>query len=205
MPLRLEIVTAERVVFSDDVDMVSAPAAEGRIGILPRHEAMLTILLPGEFHYTKDGVSNPFAISGGFMEVLPDRVTVLADTAERGDEIHEARAEEARRLAEQHDRLETEHAAALASAVPPEALGAAEAARDAAEAEASATRGVLETAETARSAAVAQAAEAARAAQDHEAAHARARRDLVADADGDLGKHATGRADDRAADAAVTD
>lgn len=101
MPLRLEIVTAERVVFSDDVDMVSAPAAEGRIGILPRHEAMLTILLPGEFHYTKDGVSNPFAISGGFMEVLPDRVTVLADTAERGDEIDEARAEEARRLAEQ--------------------------------------------------------------------------------------------------------
>ncbi len=101
MPLRLEIVTAERVVFSDDVDMVSAPAAEGRVGILPRHEAMLTILLPGEFHYTKDGVNTPFAISGGFMEVLPDRVTVLADTAERGDEIDEARAEESRRLAEQ--------------------------------------------------------------------------------------------------------
>ncbi len=101
MPLRLEIVTAERVVFSDDVDMVSAPAAEGRVGILPRHEAMLTILLPGEFHYVKDGVNMPFAISGGFMEVLPDRVTVLADTAERGDEIDEARAEESRRLAEQ--------------------------------------------------------------------------------------------------------
>jgi F-type H+-transporting ATPase subunit epsilon len=104
MPLRLEIVTAERVVFSDDVDLVSAPAAEGRVGILPRHEVMLTVLLPGEFHYTKDGVTHPFAISGGFMEVLPDRVTVLADTAERGDEIDEARAEAARQRAEQRMR-----------------------------------------------------------------------------------------------------
>lgn len=99
MPLRLEIVTAERVVFSDDVDMVSAPAAEGRVGVLPRHEVMLTVLLPGELHYVKNGVTTPFAVSGGFMEVLPDRVTVLADTAERADEIDEARAEAARQRA----------------------------------------------------------------------------------------------------------
>ena len=101
MPLRLEIVTAERVLFSDDVDYVSAYAADGRMGILPRHEATLTILLPGELHYTKDGVITPFAISGGFMEVLPDRVTVLADTAERADEIDEARAEASRQQAQE--------------------------------------------------------------------------------------------------------
>src|SRR6476661_7099288 len=101
MPLQLEIVTAERVVLSDQVDMVSAPSADGRVGILPRHEAMLAVLLPGELHFTKNGVSTPFAISGGFMEVLPDRVTILADTAERADEIDESRAEEARRRAEE--------------------------------------------------------------------------------------------------------
>lgn len=101
MPLQLEIVTAERVVLSEQVDMVSAPSAEGRLGILPRHEAMLAVLLPGELHYTKNGVSTPFAISGGFIEVLPDRVTVLADTAERADEIDEARAEASRQQAQE--------------------------------------------------------------------------------------------------------
>lgn len=101
MPLQLEIVTAERVVLSEQVDMVSAPSAEGRLGILPRHEAMLAVLLPGELHYTKNGISTPFAISGGFIEVLPDRVTVLADTAERADEIDEARAEASRQHAQE--------------------------------------------------------------------------------------------------------
>lgn len=101
MPLRLEIVTAERVVFSEEVDMVSAPSADGRVGVLPRHEAMLAVLNPGELHYLKNGETMPFAISGGFMEVLPDRVTILADTAERVDEIDEARAEAARRRAEE--------------------------------------------------------------------------------------------------------
>lgn len=104
MPLRLEIVTAERVVLSEDVDLVSVPGASGRMGILPRHEVLLTTLLPGEMHYVKDGVSTPFAVSGGFMEVLPDRVTILADTAERADEIDEARAEQARRRAEERLR-----------------------------------------------------------------------------------------------------
>ncbi|MFD3165063.1 F0F1 ATP synthase subunit epsilon [Herpetosiphon sp. NSE202] len=101
MPLQLEIVTAERVVLSEEVDMVSAPSYEGRVGILPRHEPLLTVLQPGELHYIKNGVSMPYAISGGFMEVLPNRVTILADTAERADEIDEARAEQARAKAEQ--------------------------------------------------------------------------------------------------------
>jgi F-type H+-transporting ATPase subunit epsilon len=101
MPFHLEIVTAERVVLADEVDQVNAPTKDGRVGILPRHEPLLTVLDLGELDIIKDGVRTPFAISGGFMEVLPNRVTILADTAERADEIDEARAEEARRRAEE--------------------------------------------------------------------------------------------------------
>jgi F-type H+-transporting ATPase subunit epsilon len=100
MPIHLEIVTAERTVMSDDVDQINAPGAAGRMGILPRHEPLLTTLIPGELTIVKGGERTPFAISGGFMEVLPDRVTILADTAERADEIDETRAEAARRRAE---------------------------------------------------------------------------------------------------------
>ena len=100
MPLHLEIVTAERTVLSDEVDQVNAPGAAGRMGVLPRHEPLLTTLIPGELTIVKNGERTPFAISGGFMEVLPDRVTILADTAERADEIDENRAEAARRRAE---------------------------------------------------------------------------------------------------------
>ena len=101
MPIHLEIVTAERVVLSDDVDQVNVPTKDGRVGILPRHAPLLTILDVGELTILKDGATTPFAVSGGFMEVLPNRVTILADTAERADEIDEARAEEARRRAEE--------------------------------------------------------------------------------------------------------
>jgi F-type H+-transporting ATPase subunit epsilon len=101
MPLHLEIVTAERTVLSDDVDQVNAPGAAGQMGVLPHHEPILTSLAPGELVIIKGNERIPFAISGGFMEVLPDRVTILADTAERGDEIDEERAEEARKRAEE--------------------------------------------------------------------------------------------------------
>jgi F-type H+-transporting ATPase subunit epsilon len=101
MPIHLEIVTAERVVLSDEVDQINAPTKDGRVGILPRHMLLLTVLDVGELDIIKGGVRTPFAISGGFMEVLPNRVTILADTAERADEIDEARAEEARRRAEE--------------------------------------------------------------------------------------------------------
>ena len=101
MPFHLEIVTAERVVLSDEVDQVIVPTKDGRVGILPRHEPLLTILDVGELTIIKDGTPTPFAVSGGFMEVLPNRVTIRADTAERADEIDEARAEEARRRAEE--------------------------------------------------------------------------------------------------------
>jgi len=101
MPIHLEIVTAERVVLSDDVDQINAPTKDGRVGILPRHMPLLTILDVGQLDIIKAGVATPFAVSGGFMEVLPNRVTILADTAERADEIDEARAEAARRRAEE--------------------------------------------------------------------------------------------------------
>lgn len=101
MPMHLEIVTAERVVLSDEVDQINAPTKDGRIGILPRHMPLLTLLDVGELDIIKNGEVTPFAVAGGFLEVLPNRVTILADTAVRADEIDEARAEEARRRAEE--------------------------------------------------------------------------------------------------------
>ena len=98
--LRLEIVTAEREVFADDVDMVVAPGGEGELGILPRHAPLLSTLQPGMLRVRKDGEETLMAVSGGFIQVYKDRVLVLADTAERADEIEEARAEEARTRAE---------------------------------------------------------------------------------------------------------
>ncbi len=98
--LQFEIVTAERVVFSDEVDVVVAPGVEGQLGILPRHAPLLTTLKPGELVVRKEGAETSMFVSGGFLEVLDDKVTVLADTAERAEEIDVSRAEEARRRAE---------------------------------------------------------------------------------------------------------
>ena len=97
--LRLEVVTAEREVFSDEVDMVVAPAAEGEVGILPRHAPLLTTLQPGMLRLKKDGEESLMVVSGGFLQVYRDRVLILADLAERADEIEEASAEEARQRA----------------------------------------------------------------------------------------------------------
>ena len=103
MPLRLEIVTQERRVYSaDDVEMVIAPGAEGEMGILPRHAPLITALQEGAMRVKRQGgAEEVLAIHGGFMEVLPDQVTVLADAAERAEEIDLARAEEARQRAEE--------------------------------------------------------------------------------------------------------
>jgi len=100
-PLRLEIVTAERQIFAEDVDMVIAPGIEGELGILPHHAPLLTTLKPGELRIRKSGEEILMAVTGGFMEVLPDRVTILADAAERAEEIDLARAEAARQRAQQ--------------------------------------------------------------------------------------------------------
>ncbi len=100
--LTVEIVTAERQVLAEsDVDMVVAPGSEGVVGILPRHAPLLTLLKPGVIRIKKDGAESAMAVGGGFLQVNSDRVLILADTAERAEEIDAARAEEARRQAEQ--------------------------------------------------------------------------------------------------------
>src|SRR3982751_6210779 len=101
MPLRLEIVTAERVVFEDDnVDMVIAPSVDGQVGIPPRHAPLLTVLQVGELRVCKGNDEQSIVVAGGFMEVLNNKVTILADAAERSEEIDVASAEEARHRAE---------------------------------------------------------------------------------------------------------
>lgn len=97
--IKLDIVTAERMVYSDDVDMVVAPGAEGQLGILPHHTPLMATLLPGELRIKKGAEEISLAISGGFLEVRPDRVLVLADSAERAEEIDVDRAEAARKRA----------------------------------------------------------------------------------------------------------
>jgi F-type H+-transporting ATPase subunit epsilon len=100
--LTVQIVTAEREVLAeDDVDMVVAPGSEGVVGILPRHAPLLTTLRPGPIRIKKGGNESALSVGGGFLQVNNDRVLVLADAAEREDEIDAARAEEARRRAEQ--------------------------------------------------------------------------------------------------------
>jgi len=107
--MKLEIVTAERLVYEDQVNSVVAPGIEGQLGILPHHAALLTTLQPGELTIRKDGEEDVYmAISGGFLEVMNNRVVVLADTAERVDEIDEGRAEEAMRRAEEQLDTRTE-------------------------------------------------------------------------------------------------
>ncbi|MBI3914505.1 MAG: F0F1 ATP synthase subunit epsilon [Chloroflexi bacterium] len=99
--IKLDIVTMERLVVSEDVDYVSAPAIDGIVGILPKHTPLLTALGVGELRYKRDGAEFSFAVGGGFMEVRPDKVTVLADVAEQADEIDDVRAEAARKRAQE--------------------------------------------------------------------------------------------------------
>ncbi len=101
MPIRCEIVSQDRPVFEGDVDIVVAPGTDGEMGILPHHAPLLTTLKPGVLRVRTSGREESFAISGGVMEVRPDIVTVLADAAERAEEIDVSRAEEARRRAEE--------------------------------------------------------------------------------------------------------
>src|SRR4030043_69976 len=98
---RLEIVTAERMIFSDDVSAVIAWGVEGQLGILPHHAPLMTMLQPGDLMIRKGKEEDYFAISGGFLEVRPDKVIVLADACERVDEINIARAEEAKKKAQE--------------------------------------------------------------------------------------------------------
>jgi F-type H+-transporting ATPase subunit epsilon len=99
--LKIDIVTAERVVYSAEADAVIAPGVEGQLGILPHHAPLMTTLQAGELVVRKGAQEDIMAISGGFLEVRPDRIIVLADQAERAEEIDVARAARARQRAEQ--------------------------------------------------------------------------------------------------------
>ncbi len=100
MPIRLEIVTPEKLAYSDDVDSVILPGSEGELGVLPHHAPLLSMLGAGELRVRKDGTEESFAIVGGFVQVRPDKVVVMAETADLAAEIDLERAEEARREAE---------------------------------------------------------------------------------------------------------
>ncbi|MBN1439641.1 MAG: ATP synthase F1 subunit epsilon [Anaerolineales bacterium] len=101
MPIRCDIVTQDRPLFSGEADMVIAPASEGVMGILPHHTPLLTTLSYGILVVKQGEKEQAFAIAGGIMEVLPDAVTVLADVGERVEEIDVARAEAAKARAEE--------------------------------------------------------------------------------------------------------
>ena len=111
MPLRCEVATQDRLLFEGPVDMVIAPGSEGEMGILPDHAPLLTTLGYGVLRVRQGSDEQAFTIAGGFMEVQPDVVTVLADVGERVDEIDLERAEAAKARAE----------AALRAVVPGEA------------------------------------------------------------------------------------
>ena len=102
--LHVEVVTAEREIYNGEAEMVVARGTEGVLGILPRHAALLTTLAIGEMRIKLGDAEEPLFVAGGFLEVRDNVVTVLADTAEHAEEIDEARAEEARRRAQ--ERLE---------------------------------------------------------------------------------------------------
>ena len=114
---KLEIVTPEKMVFSGEVSAVLAWGVEGQLGILPHHAPLMTMLQPGDLVIKKGTEEDTLTISGGFLEVRPDKVIVLADACERAEEIDETRAEEAKKRAQE----------ALKEAKAPVDLAAAEA------------------------------------------------------------------------------
>jgi F-type H+-transporting ATPase subunit epsilon len=101
LTIKIDVVSAERMVYSDEVDIVVAPGVEGQLGILPHHAPLMTMLQPGELLLRKGKDEVSLCIAGGFLEVRPDKVVVLAEAAERCEEIDMARAEAAKRRAEE--------------------------------------------------------------------------------------------------------
>jgi len=97
--IKLEIVTPQATVYSEDVDMVTLPAVEGQMGVLPQHVRLMTQLVPGEMIVRKDGQDHFLAVGEGLIEVTGDRVAIVTDMAVAAENIDEAKAEEARQRA----------------------------------------------------------------------------------------------------------
>src|SRR2546430_15476492 len=106
MPVPLRVVSVERSLFEGDVDFIVANGADGELGVLPRHAALMTILKPGALKIVQGTEEQLLFVGGGFLEVLPDRVTVLADVAEHAEEISIEQAEAARKRAQERLRSE---------------------------------------------------------------------------------------------------
>ena len=100
LSLHVEVITQDRNVYSGEAEMVVAPGSEGVLGILPRHASLLTTLQVGDLRIKHDGDEDAIFVAGGFLEVSHNVVTVLADAAERAEDIDTARAQEARRRAQ---------------------------------------------------------------------------------------------------------
>ncbi len=116
--MQLNIITPERIVFQEDIDQVTIPTQDGEITVLPHHIPLVGILKAGELIIKKGSEIIPLAVSGGIVHVRVDGVTILADTAERVEEIIEERAEEARKRAEQllaEKKFDTEEYATIAA------------------------------------------------------------------------------------------
>jgi F-type H+-transporting ATPase subunit epsilon len=116
MGIQLEIVTPERLAYSDEVDSVVLPGSEGELGVLPHHAPLVSMLGVGELRIRKGGAEESFAIVGGFLQVRPDKVVVMAETADLASEIDLERAQEARREAERALESGYHEAADLAAA-----------------------------------------------------------------------------------------
>jgi F-type H+-transporting ATPase subunit epsilon len=115
--MQLEIITAEQQVYNDEVELVVAPGIEGELGILAHHAPLMTALQTGEIMIRKDGEETYLAVTGGFLEVMGNKVTILADACERSDEINEERAQIAvdrarERMANQGTDMQLERAVA---------------------------------------------------------------------------------------------
>ncbi len=116
--IQLEIVTPDRLLVNEQVEEVEIPGKSGYLEAMPQHAPLITELAPGELTYKSGGKMNRLAVSWGFAEVLPDKVTILAQTAERPEEINVQRAQEAKNKAEEqllHPKPDTDYDAAMAA------------------------------------------------------------------------------------------
>ena len=116
MPIQLEIVTPERLAYQDTVDAVVLPGSEGELGVLPHHAPLVSTLGFGELRIRKGGAEESFAIVGGFVQVRPDQVVVMAETADLASDINLEQAQEARREAERALETGYQEGADLAAA-----------------------------------------------------------------------------------------
>ena len=116
MPLLLDIVTPEKLAYSGQVDSVQVPGSEGELGILPHHAPLIATLGAGELRFRKGSTEETFAVFGGFLQVLPDKVVVMAESADLASDIDLERAQEARREAERAIESGVHEGADLAAA-----------------------------------------------------------------------------------------